>query len=214
MQNVGEHFNLTTFLEARKRTQASVRLAASNIRPGMNEAEAQAILDSVLQNNELNQRWHPPKFRIGTDTTKSFSERPDQNIRLKESDIFFIDIGPVYEDHEGDFGETFVIGEDEKLQQLAKSSKDIFQIVQDMWRHTGLSGQSLYEMAKNEAKKFGLELSTKMSGHRLAEFPHGKHHKGSLLELQETPKQHLWVMEILLKDPKLNLGSFYEDILL
>lgn len=213
MHTVGEQFNLETFLDTRKQTQEALRQCASKITVGMNEKEGQEVIESTLQSLGMTERWHPPKLRIGKDTLKSFSEKPDQSIKLQDEDIFFIDLGLVHQKHEGDFGETFTVGEDQKLKSLAQASKDIFHSVQHMWRQTALSGTSLYEMAHSEARKFGLELVPTMDGHRLGDFPHGKHHKGSLLDCHETPKQHLWVMEILVRDPALERGSFYEDIL-
>ena len=214
MHTVGEQFNLDTFLSARKQTHDALRLCASKIEVGMNEEEGQKVIESTLQSLGITERWHPPKLRIGKDTVKSFSEKPDQSLRLQEEDIFFLDLGLIYQKHEGDFGETFTIGDNSKLKTLANASKDIFHSVQHMWRQTALSGTSLYEMAHAEARKFGLELIPTMDGHRLGDFPHGKQHKGSLLDCHETPKQHLWVMEILVRDPSLGLGSFYEDILI
>ena len=48
----------------------------------------------------------------GPNTTKDFMERSEPGVVLGENDIFFVDIGPIYGDTEGDAGDTFVFGDD------------------------------------------------------------------------------------------------------
>ena len=214
MHSVGEKFDLITYQNVRRLTQSAVKNAASLIVPGTNQARGQEIIKKELEKLGMTERWHPTKLRMGHDTLKTFREKPDPNITLQETDIFFIDVGPVFQEHEGDYGQTFTVGNNNQLLHLAEAAREIFFEVQGHWRVSGVSGIELYKIANQEAKKRGLELNTTMDGHRLGDFPHALFHKGSLLDCKQTPLQNVWVLEVLLKDPKLNLGSFFEDILI
>jgi Xaa-Pro aminopeptidase len=214
MHSVSEKFDLDTYQNVRRLTQLAVEQAAALIVSGTNHSRGQEIIINELEKFGITERWHPTKLRIGGDTVKTFREKPDQSIVLQDNDIFFIDVGPVYKEHEADYGQTYTVGDDSRLLELAKSAREIFYEVQAHWRAAGVSGLELYKIASEEAQKRGLELNTTMDGHRLGDFPHGLFHKGSLRGCQEIPLQNVWVLEILLKDPKLNLGSFYEDILI
>ncbi|MBT7609679.1 MAG: aminopeptidase P family protein [Bacteriovoracaceae bacterium] len=214
MHSVGEKFNLDTYIKTRQLTREAVESAALLIVPGTNQAEGQKIIKTELEKRGMTERWHPTKLRIGPDTLKTFSQKADQLIRLQENDLFFIDVGPIFEQHEGDYGQTYTVGSNSQFEELAAAARDIFIEVQGHWRAAGISGIELYKIAAHEAAKRGLELNTKMDGHRLGDFPHGLFHKGSLIDCSETPIQNVWVLEILLKDPKQNLGSFFEDILI
>ena len=39
-------------------------------------------------------------------------EKSEPGVVLGDNDIFFVDIGPIYGDTEGDAGDTFVVGDD------------------------------------------------------------------------------------------------------
>lgn len=212
-ENIGTSFNLTQYLEARAKTIQAVQETAKSILPGMNEAQCVAILNLELEKARVEKFWHPTKFRINANTTKSFREASEDLI-LKDQDLFFIDIGPVFYNHEGDYGETFVIGDDPKLLKLKSAAKDIFNSTQKVWKQNKLSGVELYEFATNEALKINLKLNTNMYGHRLGDFPHALHYKGKLGTLEFSPAPHLWVLEIHLLDESIGRGAFFEDILI
>ncbi len=124
-ENLGEQFNLEDYLRAQEKTRQVVLAFSKMLKPGINEVEAKALLEKTLDESGLEKRWHPSKMRIGPNTTKNFRDDSAPHI-LTENDIFFVDIGPVYYNHEGDYGETFTIGSDPRLNKLAESSKTIF----------------------------------------------------------------------------------------
>ena len=181
---------------------------------GMDEQACQALVQERLSSLGVEKKWHPTKFRIGADTLKSFSEKSDSNQKLENGEIFFIDIGPVWDGYEGDFGKTFVFGEDiHHYQKLADAAQKIFDLTGAHWKDSGVSGGKLYEFAKSCAKDLGYELNEKMDGHRLGDFPHHLFYRGGLAETDEVPVDNLWVLEILIRDDKSNRGAFFEDIL-
>ena len=212
-ENLGEHFNLEDYLRSQEKTRQLVLAFSKMLKPGMNEIAAKALLEKTMDESGLEKRWHPTKMRIGHNTTKNFRDESDPHV-LMENDIFFVDIGPVYYSHEGDYGETFALGSNPDLQKLAESSKAIFYSTQKIWKEKNLTGEELYKYAELEASKLNLVLNSNMYGHRLGDFPHAVHSRAKLGSIDFSPAPKLWVLEIHVIDEKLGLGSFFEDILL
>lgn len=212
-ENCGFHFNLEQFLNSRKKTKLIISEVAKKIQPGMSENQAALILNQKLDEHGFEKFWHPTKIRFNKNTIRSFRELSEEVI-LEKDDIYFIDVGPVFDNHEADYGETFVLGTDPKLVKLQNATKQIFDATQERWKQQKLSGNELYKFAEDEATKLGFKLNTNMYGHRLGDFPHALHYKGKLGELNFSPKSHLWVLEIHLIDENINRGAFFEDILI
>lgn len=212
-ENLGEQFNLDHYLRAQEKTRQVVLEFSKKLKPGMTEKEGKKLLEQTLDDSGMEKRWHPTKMRMGSNTTKNFRD-DSLEYTLKENDIFFVDIGPVYYNHEGDFGETFTVGNDPQLKTLALASKEIFYTTQQVWKEQKLTGKELYTFASQEAEKKGLRLNSNMYGHRLGDFPHAVHSKAKLGSLNFTPGPNLWILEIHLIDDKSGLGSFFEDLLL
>jgi methionine aminopeptidase len=212
IQAFGDKFNLEIYLQTRDLTQKLCRELSKFIEPGMKEVEAHEIYRNLLIKNHVYQSWHPTKIRFGQNTLKSFRELSDDSVVLKESDLYFIDIGPIYLGHEGDYGETFSFNSTH--QHLQTASREIFDATQEEWRLTKKCGVELYEFAQNLSRKKGYQLNLSMDGHRLGDFPHGLIHKGGLGECEEETKPFAWVLEIHLIDVKEKMGAFYEDILM
>src|SRR3546814_9131023 len=55
--------------------------------------------------------WHPVLIRIGANTVKTYRQASDPGVRLGEDDSYFIDLGLVFDGHEGDVGDTSVVGD-------------------------------------------------------------------------------------------------------
>jgi Xaa-Pro aminopeptidase len=210
---VGDCFNREQFFKARALTIEATKQIAALVVPGMTEADGHALINEVLAKKGATKFWHPHKFRIGPNTLMSFREASTPGIKLKSDDLFFIDIGPVFLDHEGDYGETFVIGDRLEYFDIANASKKIFGNVKKVWQDKALSGQELFVFAEEEARRQGYKLNLKMKGHRIGDFPHAIHHKGPLSELEGCPVSDLWVLEILIRHPEFEYGAFFEDIL-
>jgi methionyl aminopeptidase len=98
-------------MAVRARTRKAVHMIAEQITPGMSEDEAKEIARPTLASLEMRRGWHHIIVRCGSNTTKDFMERSEPGVVLQDNDIFFIDIGPVYGDFEGDAGDTFVFGD-------------------------------------------------------------------------------------------------------
>lgn len=212
LESCGEKFNLDDYFKAQEKTKEIVLNFSQIIKPGMTETEAKALLEDMLDVSGALKKWHPTKLRMGINTTKSFREE-SAPYTLTDDDLFFIDIGPVYYNHEGDYGESFVIGENSKYKNLVEATKKVFESTKEAWKENKMTGSELYCFAEEEAKKYHLKLNTNMYGHRLGDFPHALYCKEKLGDQKFIPAPNLWVLEIHLIDQTLNRGAFFEDIL-
>lgn len=213
IQSAGDNFSEEKFFEARRKTKEAVEKISKMVEVGCTEDYGNSLIDAVLNSLGTKKKWHPNKFRIGVNTTKSFRDKSEENITLKENDIYFIDIGPVFDGHEGDYGETFVVGEDKEYQKIIEASKLVFEQTADIWRNENKNGIELYEFAEEAATDLGYRLNNRMKGHRVGDFPHHVFYKGGLSETEEVPCDNLWILEIHLVSECDTYGAFYEDIL-
>jgi Xaa-Pro aminopeptidase len=210
---VGNRFDPRLMQHARERTWAALQGIRERMRPGISEDEARAEAAEVFQALGMDRLWHPVIIRIGPNTTKTYRERSDASVRLGEHDIYFIDLGLVFEGHEGDVGDTFVVGHAPERQACADAARALFHVVAEAWRSQGLSGEALYRYAKQQAEAMGWRLNHEVKGHRVSDFPHSVHKAGDLGELGERPSSGLWILEIQIAHPSELYGAFYEDLL-
>jgi Xaa-Pro aminopeptidase len=211
---VGGNYDRHMILEARRRTRQAIHRIAAVVLPGMFEEEAVQHARQVLKDSEMIRGWHGIHVRFGVNTLKQFGEPSEPGVKLQENDIFFIDIGPVWQKWEGDGGESFVVGTDPEMQRAVQDVRELFERVKNRWLVEQISGRDLYQYADEQARNMGWELNLDMSGHRLSDFPHKALHTGSLAEVAFTPTEGLWVLEIQIRHPRRLFSAFYEDLLL
>ncbi len=210
----GVLFDPHVFLETRDRTRAVMDRVAAAIHPGMVEEDAQALMRRTLKDADMLRGWHGIHVRFGRNTLKNFGQSSEPGVVLRDNDIFFIDIGPVWQGHEGDAGATYVVGDDPEMARAATDVKAVFDATRTRWLEDGLTGVALYRFAEAEAERRGWALNLDMSGHRLSDFPHAVNHRGPLLEADYVPTDGLWVLEIQIRHPERDFSAFYEDLLL
>jgi methionyl aminopeptidase len=214
LEGTGQKFSLDQLMDVRSRTRRAVGLIADQVEVGMVEEDAKAMARDTLSGLGMRRGWHHIIVRFGSNTTKNFMERSEPGVALGTDDIFFVDIGPIYEDCEGDAGDTFVVGSDSDHLRAKKEVKVIWDMVRDKWFAEGITGHELYDFAIETTKGFGWRLNLDLSGHRLSDYPHSAHYDGSLADVEFRPNPNLWVLEIAIVDPGLRFGAFYEDLLL
>ena len=73
--------------------------------------------------------------------------------------LFFVDLGAVWEGHEGDAGTTFVVGDDETMHACADACRELWDRVAAAWRELRPTGRELYAFAKREATAMGWEFT-------------------------------------------------------
>ena len=105
----------------------------------------------------------------------------------------------VKDGYEGDFGNTFVVGDKSRVKEdLISNCKNVFDRTVQYWRRNQASGSELYDHASSLCKEYGLELNLEMSGHRIGSYPHGVFYKGSLLENTYPISENCWVWKFKL----------------
>ncbi len=212
-ERTGPRFNRAGIVAARERSMAAVRDIAARLPTGITAADARELADQRLRAMGALRNWHPTIVRFGADTSCGSRERGDPTRRLRPSDILFIDIGPVWDGYEGDYGDTFVRGDDPVHLRCAAAARAVFSEAADAWR-AGADGVALYALAERAAERHGCVLVREMAGHRVADFPHALYGKHKLAEAGFAPAEGLWVLEIQLRDREQPVGAFFEDVLL
>lgn len=214
IEAVGTDFDKAKMLEMRDKTRSVIYEIAANVYPGMLQEDAVSMAKDALEKNEMVQGWHETLVRFGPNTLKTLGASSIPGVTLKSDDIFFIDIGPVLDESEGDGGDTFTVGENAEMQRCAQDVRRLFHIVRREWLTTRISGKSLYQFATREAEKLGWELNLDWSGHRISDFPHEVIYNGTMADIDFRPAPLLWVLEIHIRHPSAGFGAFYEDLLL
>lgn len=214
MEAVGEKFKRDLFLTARTKAWELCYQLAAQVTVGMKEADLKEELEALALKEGVEKWWHPTKIRFAKNTRCSFRDHSDDSVTLAKDDIFFLDIGPVFHDHEGDVGQTFCLKDGNILQDFKNPAEVLFHELKDFWKNDGLSGEALYKRACEIAELQGYEFNLRMAGHRLSDFPHALHHKGALKDFEEKPQNDRWVLEVHLLDNSKDCGYFYEDLLL
>jgi Xaa-Pro aminopeptidase len=214
LEATGEDFSEPKLLSVRIRTRAALRKIIDRITPGMTEEEGRMQAVSILREARLRKGWHKVLVRFGTNTTKNFDDPSEPGVVLGHNDIFFIDIGPIFDGCEGDAGETVAVGDDPDMIRAAHEVRVLWQEVRGRWLADGLTGKNLYAFATQAAHEMGWELNLELTGHRLSEFPHDAHYDGTLSDVGFRPSEARWVLEMQIRHPEREFGAFFEDLLL
>lgn len=113
--------------------------------------------------------------------------------------------------YEGDYGDTFVFGDDVVHQRCARAARAVFDETRDAWLG-GAEGIALYAFAETAALRHGCTLVHEMTLHRIADFPYALYGHHKLAQAGFVPGDGLWVVEIQLRDHERPVGAFFEDI--
>ncbi|AZC17500.1 MULTISPECIES: M24 family metallopeptidase [Pseudomonas] len=210
---VGLAYSLEGMLHAKRMTWEAVVEMARRIEPGMLESAAREMGLEVLQELGMERIWHPLLIRFGSNTLKTFKQRSEGDPRLGENDLFFIDLGVVWDRHEGDCGATFVVGDDAEMHACAAAAKSLFDLVYEHWKTHRVAGPELYRYAEEQAHAMGWLLNLDIKGHRVSDFPHAIYRAGDLGDFAACPQVGLWILEIQIAHPTRPFGAFYEDLL-
>jgi Xaa-Pro dipeptidase len=196
------------------------------IRPNVSESQInQDIYDLAETMFGISTYWHKRIVRAGSNTLKPYDEDPP-DLTLAEDDILFLDLGPVFEAWEADFGRTFVLGSDpDKLKLRDDIAKAFAQGKQYFHSHPDITADELYRYAQKMARDYGWEYGGPIAGHLIGQFPHERipNDKISLYVHPQNPmkmrgqdaegQQRHWILEIHFIDRAKKIGGFYEELL-
>ncbi|WP_186649558.1 M24 family metallopeptidase [Fluviispira vulneris] len=215
IENINTNAILSMTTTSRNKTWAAIEAIKQQIHPGMTEFEAIKMANQYFADCGVRKFWHKTHIRFGESTILSFDDSYRENVTLKENDIFYIDVGPVWDGIEADCGNTFVMGEAQQFLQIKNDIKELFAEVQQYWRNTQATGQKLCEYTRWQVEKMGyLLLPEYVKGHRLSEFSHSKYSNAGLFDLDFIPSAERWILELQICHPSMKFGAFYEDLLL
>src|SRR5882757_9235735 len=117
-----------SLLDAQQKAQALFEEVETRklIRPGVAETE---INDSIYalagSMYRISRYWHKRIVRAGRNTLAPYDENPP-DLTVGEDDIVFLDLGPVFEEWEADFGRTYVVGNDPLKHKLRCDIEEAF----------------------------------------------------------------------------------------
>jgi Xaa-Pro aminopeptidase len=214
-------------LDAQAKAQGLfAEIERSLIRPGVTESRlSEEIHALAARMYGVTTHWHKRVVRAGANTLSSFNDYPP-DLAIREDDILFVDLGPVFEAWEADFGRTYVLGSDPRKLRLRDDLEPIFRRVKAHFTATpDITGAALYRAACEAAEQAGWEFGGTIAGHLVGEFPHEKV-AGNRTALYIVPgndepldrrdaagrKRH-WILEIHLIDRARAIGGFYEELL-
>ncbi|NWB26672.1 NAD(P)H dependent flavin oxidoreductase family protein [Pseudomonas gingeri] len=212
-EKVGPRYSLDGMLAAREQSIRALAQIASKLRVGMTTGEALDMANQHLQAMGSSHTWHPTYVRFGPDTVHVPRKGVDLQRRLQANDIAVVDLGPVWDGYEGDYGDTFVFGEHPLHRACTQALHEVFEESCEAWRN-GLSGRGLYDFAEASAAARGWVLERNIAGHRLSDFPHALHGPANLADIEIVPSEMVWVLEIQLRHPTEPVGGFFEDLLI
>ena len=144
----GPNYAVDKLLDVRERVHQGIAAISAKIAPGMVEEDAVAMARGILGEMGMRKGWHRVIVRFGPNTTKDFMADSEPGVVLGSHDIFFLDIGPVYGDTEGDAGQTFVFGDDPEHHKAARDVRALWDDVREQWFAHGLTGPALYEIGR------------------------------------------------------------------
>jgi len=202
-------------------------IARSIIRPGVSEkAMTNEIYALGLARYNIKNYWHQRVVRCGPNTLYPYKVRDLPDRVIAEDDILFVDLGPVFEDWEADFGRTFVLGADPVKIALRDALAPIWNKVKARFdADQDVTGAQLFEIAKAEIKAAGYEHGGLHAGHIVGNYPHEQIPRdkvtlyitdGNDQKMRSIGKKGVmrhWILEIHLVDRERQIGGFFEQLL-
>jgi len=196
------------------------------IHPGISESKLNDdIYALAMEMYGIETYWHKRIVRAGSNTLLPYAENPP-DLTIGSDDILFLDLGPVFEKWEADFGRTYVLGSDPLKLKLQKDVGQAFAQGKRHFQETpDITASELYSHAQSLAVKFGWEFGGPIAGHLIGDFPHERIpddkvslyvHPGSNLlmrSLDDKGQQRHWILEIHFVDRVRQIGGFFEELL-
>lgn len=196
------------------------------IRPGISESRLNAeIFDLARELYGISTYWHKRIVRAGKNTLAPYDKNPP-DLEIQPDDILFLDLGPVFEEWEADFGRTFVLGNDPLKRKLERDVGEAFAAGKEYFHaHPEITAAELYHYAIKLAEERGWEFGGRIAGHLIGHFPHEKI-SGDKITLYVHPqnpskmrtigsdgRERHWIFEIHFVDREREIGGFFEELL-
>ena len=145
---------------------------------------------------------------------------------MTEDDIVFLDLGPVFEEWEADFGRTYVVGSDPRKQKLCRDIEVAFAKGKKYFQdHPDITSAEFFQYAVELAHQAGWEFGGEIAGHLIGQFPHERiagdkvtlyvhpDNPRRMRDLDAEGQERHWILEIHFVDRARQIGGFYEELL-
>ncbi len=116
-------------------------------------------------------------------------------------------------EYEGDYGDTFVYGRNLEAEKCIATARNLFHEANTKWCKENCSGIEIYQFIRKKCNELDYNLMEDFDGHRISDFPHHKYTKARLANVESSPHELFWILELQINDRKNRFGAFYEDIL-
>jgi Xaa-Pro aminopeptidase len=201
-------------------------IARDLIRPGISEKElSDQIHELGNKRHGVRTHWHKRVVRSGSNTLKPYAENPPDRI-IESDDILFVDLGPVFEEWEADFGRTYVLGNDPAKLKIRDALEPMWKRVKSRFdSNPDMTGEELYDIACDAAREAGFVFGGPHSGHLVGSFPHEripndkitlyitKGNQDRMRSIDKKGYRRHWILEIHLVDLERQIGGFLEQLL-
>jgi Xaa-Pro dipeptidase len=202
------------------------------IRPGITEGSLNADIYTLAKEMYgITTYWHKRIVRAGKNTLLPYADNPP-DLTIREDDILFLDLGPVFEEWEADFGRTFVLGSDPLKRKMQHDVGEAFAEGKQYFNdNPHITSNELFNYATSLATRFGWEFGGPIAGHLIGQFPHERiaddkvivddkvtlyvHPKSHvpMRSLDEKGRKRHWILEIHFVDRERQIGGFFEELL-
>jgi Xaa-Pro aminopeptidase len=226
--NTSQSSRSAALLQAQQKADELFRAVETQglIRANVLESQLnQDIYDLAKQMFGIFTYWHKRIVRAGRNTLAPYDENPP-DLTVGADDILFLDLGPVFEEWEADFGRTFVLGNDPaKLKLRDDIGAAFLQGKEYFKKHPNITSVELYRHAQKLAQDFGWEYGGPIAGHLIGQFPHERipgdkvtlyvhpDNPNRMRDLDADGQERHWILEIHFVDRARQIGGFYEELL-
>jgi Xaa-Pro aminopeptidase len=214
-------------LEAQHKAEALFAAVVDSgmIQAGKLESELSAEIHDLAQERfGVRRHWHKRIVRAGSNTMLGYSAETSDR-RIAADDVVFLDLGPVFDSWEADFGRTYALGDDPNKHRLVSDIGAAFRRGKELFENTpSLTTGELYDFVAGLATTSGWEFGAPAAGHLIGHFPHERSpdpkrfsirhgNDVSLREPDEHGNSRHWILEIHFVDRARGIGGFYEELL-
>jgi Xaa-Pro aminopeptidase len=143
------------------------------IQPGKLESELTEDIHVLARERyDVRRHWHKRIVRAGPNTLVGYNEESADR-RIEADDVVFLDLGPVFESWEADFGRTYALGVDPHKHRLVSDIGVAFRRGKELYENTPeLTAGELYDYVAGLATSAGWEFGATTAGHLIGHFPH------------------------------------------
>ena len=196
------------------------------VRAGVGERTvSDEIRDLAASMFGVKRHWHKRIVRAGENTLETARDSPPDRV-IADDDIVFIDLGPIFEEWEADFGRTFVLGSDPRKLALRDALPEVWQAGREYFLgQPDITGEELFDHVIALSNDRGWDFGGAIAGHLVGEFPHEKiagHEidsyiapgsKHPMRRQDSSGRECHWILEVHLVDRDRRYGGFHEELL-